>query len=757
MVFFTGNGSIKGSGSFTLFNYTAPTIAPLYVNNPTINFNSFAPYTMINPSSNSAGAFTYTSSNTNIATVSNNQIINLVGVSGYFTITATQAAYGIYSSGSVSATYYSPINNSTTNKTISTQINSSYGNYLTIPNTILTATQSTFTVEAWIYTTTFANTSGGLTPSFIGDMMNSNQNNNWSFGPTTNGNLSMYIWQSTGQRYCIGNTVMNTNSWYHISVVSNGTNIYLYLNGVQDAAPISYYVRGGTQNVTNIGMYNYSYWYTGYANNIRISNIARYTANFTPSASPFTNDSNTLLLIQYNGTNFAANSPIFLDNSSSNNTIIKVGYPTTTSMSPYTSFLYLPTAPTAPTIGPLYINNPGLTSNPYTMIDPSSNSTGLFTYTISNTSMATVSNRCVINLTGVSGYVTITATQAAYGSYTSGSVSATYYAAFNSNTTNTTKSIQINSSYWNYLTIPKTILPATQSIFTVEAWIYTTTFANTSLASLPSFIGDTIVSSTADAWSFGPITSGKLSIYINSSSGQQIFIGNSVMNTNTWYHISVVSDGLNIYLYLNGVQETGSIPVYNLTNVLSMPYYNRSSTNSVTNIGFLGYSYWYTGYANNIRISNSARYLTNFTPSISPFTSDSNTMFLLQYNGTNFVDNSPTPYAITKNGSPSVSSLTPSYATIVSKIAPTIPALTVNNSLFSRNVVLGTVYTIIDPSSNSTGAFTYISSNVSVATITNTRTFTALAVGTTTITVTQADAPSYLYGIITQNINVTSS
>lgn len=40
----------------------------------------------------------------------------------------------------------------------------------------------------------------------------------------------------------------------------------------------------------------------GWADEVRISNTARYTANFTPSTEPFVNDANTLLLVHADGT-----------------------------------------------------------------------------------------------------------------------------------------------------------------------------------------------------------------------------------------------------------------------------------------------------------------------------------------------------------------------------------------------------------------------------------------------------------------------
>ncbi|MFC4511278.1 hypothetical protein ACFO28_13240, partial [Flavobacterium buctense] len=61
-----------------------------------------APFSLTAPTTNSAGAFTYTSSNTAVATISGD-IVTVVGA-GSSIITATQAADGIYGSGSTTAT-----------------------------------------------------------------------------------------------------------------------------------------------------------------------------------------------------------------------------------------------------------------------------------------------------------------------------------------------------------------------------------------------------------------------------------------------------------------------------------------------------------------------------------------------------------------------------------------------------------------------------------------------------------------------------
>ena len=81
--------------------------------NPAPTFGTFtvpakvvgdADFNITAPSSNSTGAFTYSSSNTNVATIVNGNQIHVVGFTGTSTITANQAASASYSAGSTTAT-----------------------------------------------------------------------------------------------------------------------------------------------------------------------------------------------------------------------------------------------------------------------------------------------------------------------------------------------------------------------------------------------------------------------------------------------------------------------------------------------------------------------------------------------------------------------------------------------------------------------------------------------------------------------------
>ena len=87
-------------GTITITDPASPTITNFSI--PILTYSNGATFTIFPPTSNSAGAFSYASADTNIATVSGS-IINILQA-GTTTITATQSANGIYTSGTATAT-----------------------------------------------------------------------------------------------------------------------------------------------------------------------------------------------------------------------------------------------------------------------------------------------------------------------------------------------------------------------------------------------------------------------------------------------------------------------------------------------------------------------------------------------------------------------------------------------------------------------------------------------------------------------------
>ena len=102
------------------------------------------------------------------------------------------------------------------------------------------------------------------------------------------------------------------NTWRHVAVVRDGTTIRFFLNGVQiHSSTISSFSMPDT-NTLKIGNAINKHM-RGQIDEFRVSNVARYTAAFTPPTAAFTNDSDTLLLLHMDGDN---NSTVFTDDNS---------------------------------------------------------------------------------------------------------------------------------------------------------------------------------------------------------------------------------------------------------------------------------------------------------------------------------------------------------------------------------------------------------------------------------------------------------
>ena len=83
----------------------------------------------------------------------------------------------------------------------------------------------------------------------------------------------------------IASSTISTNTWYHVAGVRSGTTFYFFLDGASQGTLTS--VTAAVSNGTGYFGMNGNAPYTGYIDEMRISRLARYTANFTPSTEPF--------------------------------------------------------------------------------------------------------------------------------------------------------------------------------------------------------------------------------------------------------------------------------------------------------------------------------------------------------------------------------------------------------------------------------------------------------------------------------------
>jgi hypothetical protein len=164
-------------------------------------------------------------------------------------------------------------------------------NYLNVSGTNADLAFGTgdFTIEFWCYPTDVSGHKNVI------DVRDSTDTNKWNISITPN-----IVLQITNTTVLTGNTI-SVNNWYHIAITRNTGTFKLFYNGqLQSTYTASHDLICGSNGLC-IGAYGGglgSYNYSGYLTDIRVSNIARYTANFTPPTDSLTSDSNTKLLIK---------------------------------------------------------------------------------------------------------------------------------------------------------------------------------------------------------------------------------------------------------------------------------------------------------------------------------------------------------------------------------------------------------------------------------------------------------------------------
>jgi hypothetical protein len=195
---------------------------------------------------------------------------------------------------------------------------------------LIGATASTFTLEAWIYMTSApvdTGEAGNHGSLIIPDGVYNTNTVYMSFGPVSNRKL-LFQWFTGVPNSVYYDTPLNLNQWYHVAVVANAGALSMYVDGVSVSliGTTTLANRNGTSNNFCVGGSG-QYQFIGYTSNVRVTNTAVYTSNFTPSTTPLTAISGTQLL--------TCQSNRFVDNSSNARALSRGGSPTVTPFSPF--------------------------------------------------------------------------------------------------------------------------------------------------------------------------------------------------------------------------------------------------------------------------------------------------------------------------------------------------------------------------------------------------------------------------------------
>jgi len=326
---------------------------------------------------------------------------------------------------------------------------------------------------------------------------------------------TVYDFYNGGSRIALNPVTINTGTWYHVAFVRSGNNITVYHNGTSVATGTWGTAVNWSAAGPEIAKYS-SYYFDGNMDELRISDTARYTGNFTPSTTPFVEDSHTVLLMHMEGVN---NSTMFIDGPS----ILEAGGQTAISTS-YKKFGY-----------------------------------------------------SSLVFDGSGDY--LKATKGDWG----------------------------NSSDFT-------------GDFTIEAFLR--------FVALPS------TGSGGYFMLYSPGPGGAATPYISmtNTSIQVALPGDkygdwamSTPSTNTWYHLAVVRSSGTYKVYWDGTEKTSFTNTYNWTPSGS----DLMITNPHVWGQFIDSRGSFNGYMDEIRISKTARYTGNFTPTTSAFIRDADTLLLI--------------------------------------------------------------------------------------------------------------------------------
>jgi hypothetical protein len=384
--------------------------------------------------------------------------------------------------------------------------------YINITNTNSQLFNAMYTIEAFIYVTSLAsiNTVAYITkPGYSGYIL---------IQVNTNGTVTATIYDTSYTTTITSVATVSTNTWTHIGLTYNSVGYYLSVGGTTTNVITLTAFNFECQPIITIGKGVSSNYLTGYVDELRISNIPRYTATFTPTSSAFIADAFTVLLYHFDDTQLGSSPCVFFN---------PVGD------------LSLSTTQVKKDSSSLYFGTTGL---PYLMISP----------------------------------------------------------------------LAVVPTQW-----------------TIECWIYPTafnTFAN-------QVFGAKIAGNNAGIGAI--ITNGSIAMNLGSTFGVWNITsgsGSTALSTNTWTHIAITYDGSNYRFFTGGTLRS---TVSSTTAVWPVAWSNLILGDSYNIFGgsgtFKNFGTSFMGYIDELRVSNSARYTSGYTPATSPYTTDANTLVLHEF------------------------------------------------------------------------------------------------------------------------------
>ena len=172
-------------------------------------------------------------------------------------------------------------------------------------------------------------------------------------------------------------------------------------------------------------------------------------------------------------------------------------------------------------------------------------------------------------------------------------------------------------------TVASALVNWKSTAYTLEYWINADAFGGSS-NSKSNVVGNSILTSNSEWWSFGPKADGEVMFYYWKGS-QTDFLSGTTLNTGTWYHLAFVHDGSNnLAIYVDG-DKKATATISGTPQVSSAD--DQDNSDGVLGIGRVAGG-GFNGKISNLRISKRAVYITNFTPPSRDLGADPNTTLL---------------------------------------------------------------------------------------------------------------------------------
>jgi hypothetical protein len=779
--------TIVGGGTSTITAYQAITTdygsatitAPLTVSQATTVLSGFseitktfgnAAFSLVAPTTNSTGAFTYTSSNTAVATIAGSTI-TIVGA-GIATITASQASNVNFTSATTTTTL--TVNQATTVLTGFSVATKTFGN---AAFSIVAPTTNSNGAFTYTSSDTAVATIAGTTVTIVGAgtaTITASQASTTNFtAGTTTATLTVNKATPTISSFSAITKTFGDAAFNLVAPTTNSTGAITYTSSNTAVATVDgitvTIVGGGTATITASQATTANYLAGTITASLTVNKITTILSGFSVAAKTFGDASFNLVSPTTNSTGtftYTSSNTAVATIVGTTITIVGAGTSTITA-NQATNTNYTASSTTAslvvskatPTYTSFSIPQKIIGNSAFAITPPVSNSTGAFTYTSSNTAVATIAGS-TITIVGI-GTSTITANQATTTNYLASTTTA-LFSVINVIPTITGFSVPAVKTFGD---APFSI--ETPSSNSTGAFTYTS--SNTAVATIAgnvvTIVGggtSTISAIQASTTSFTTATvtatltvNGKTTVLSGFSVAAKTF-GDASFNL-----VNPTTNSNGAFTYTSSNTAVATIVGSTVTIV-------GGGTSTISAVQASTNNYLTATITSSLIVSQGTPTITNFAAVTKEFGDVSFNIVNPTSNSTSaFTYTSSNPAVATVAGNVvtivaiGTTTITASQASTSNYISGTIAATlqiirglpTLSNFSIPNRTIGNTSFIITPPTSNGDGVFTYTSSNELVAKIVGNR-IAIVGIGTSTITATQAATTNFLSSTTTANFQV---